>query len=101
MLSAPWIFTNQTIAGTMRKPNGKSHKPVQPLMGGCCPSFLYIFPISEGITNAITGWRTIQITRPRTPPRPSPGVLPHLLLGLEDPVPAVEAERDDKHENPE
>jgi hypothetical protein len=56
----------------MKMPNGKIQRPVQPVIGGCCPSFSYIFPTSDGITNAITGWRRIQMTRPSTPPRPSP-----------------------------
>jgi hypothetical protein len=34
------------------------------------PSPAYIFPSSDGITNALTGLIRIQITRPSTPPRP-------------------------------
>src|SRR5262249_40136419 len=71
-LSAPWIFTNQTIAGITRIAPGKSQSPVQPVTGGAVPSLAYIFPTSDGITNALTGLIRIQITRPRTPPRPSP-----------------------------
>src|SRR6266540_2488896 len=71
-LRAPCTFTNQTIAGMIRIPPGKSQRPVQPVMGGSCPSFAYIFPTSEGITKASTGLMRIQMTRPRTPPRPSP-----------------------------
>jgi hypothetical protein len=62
---------------------------------------LYIFPISEGITNAITGVEDDPDHEAQDSSEAFAGVLPHLLLGLEDPVPAVEAERDDKHENPE
>ena len=36
------------------------------------PFFAYIFPTSDGITNALIGLIRIQITRPSTPPRPSP-----------------------------
>ena len=56
----------------MKIPNGKSQSPVQPVVGGCLPSRAYIFPSSDGITNALTGLITIQITRPTTPPSPSP-----------------------------
>ena len=72
VLSEPCTFTNQTIAGMIKIPNGKSQSPVQPLTGECCPSFWYILPISEGMTKALTALMMIQTTRPSTPPRPSP-----------------------------
>src|SRR3954470_1456847 len=51
---------------------GNSQRPVQPVIGGSRPAFLYIFPTSDGITNALTGEINIQMTSPSTPPRPSP-----------------------------
>ena len=71
-LSAPWTLTNQMIVGMMKIPNGKSHRPVQPVIGASWPSFWYIFPTSDGITKALTALTTIQTTRPSTPPSPSP-----------------------------
>jgi glyoxylate reductase len=64
--------------------------------GGACSLRLYIFPTSDGITKAITGESRIEDAAEALA-----RVLSHLLLGLVDPVPAVEAERDDEHENPE
>ena len=70
--SARWTFTNQMIAGTMRTPNGKSQRPVQPLTGASRPACRYIRPISDGMTKALTGKTMIQTMRPRRPPSPSP-----------------------------
>src|SRR5262249_62326079 len=70
--SAPCTLTNQTIAGIRKIPNGNNQSPVQPVTGGCRPSFAYILPASDGITNALTALMRIQTTSPRTPPRPSP-----------------------------
>src|SRR5207249_7140005 len=53
-LSAPCTFTNQTIAGTIRNPNGNSQSPVQPATGDCFPSRWYILPISDGIDRKST-----------------------------------------------
>src|SRR6478736_2868895 len=51
---------------------GNSHRPVQPVIGGSRPADRYIFPTSDGITNALTGEIRIQMTSPSTPPSPSP-----------------------------
>src|SRR5688500_16496676 len=44
-LSAPWTLMNQTNAPMI---GNRSHRPVHPLNGGIRPSFLYIFPTSDG-----------------------------------------------------
>ena len=67
--SAPCTFTTQTIQPT----NGIStHRPVQPLTVAFSPSPAYMCPTSEGMTKALTIEIRIPITRPSTPPRPSP-----------------------------
>src|ERR1700758_3332034 len=50
----------------------RSHNPVHPVMGAVRPSPRYIFPTSDGMTNQLTGLKTIAMTRASTPPMPSP-----------------------------
>ena len=72
MFRAVWTFQNQTIAGTMRIPNGKSQSPVRVLTPVSMPARSYIFLIARGTRKALTGKSRIQRSMPRTPPGPSP-----------------------------
>jgi len=60
-----------SVEATCRAVEAQGGSIVQPI-GADRPSRAYIFPISDGITNALTALMRIQTTSPSTPPRPSP-----------------------------
>ena len=53
--SRPGPSRTRRSPGMTRRPNGKSQRPVQPVIRVSSPLFRYILPISDGMTNALTG----------------------------------------------
>ena len=95
VLSEPCTFTNQTIAGMIRIANGKSQSPVQPVTGGMLPVLLVHPPDLRRDDEGADGADHDPDDEAEHPAEAVAGVLLDLLLGLVDPVEAVEAERDD------
>ena len=100
-LSAPWTFTNQTIAGMMRIPNGKSQSPVHPVTGDVRPAALVHLPDLGRDDERADRADDDPDDEAEDAAQAVARVLLHLLLRLVRPVDRVDAERDDEEEDPE